>query len=126
VSVLILQGTDDPLVPYEGGGVARGRQGRIIGTEEVIRLWVQHNGCLPRPKKGALADKDATDGCKADWSLWSQGRSGSEVKLIRIVGGGHTWPGGVQYLPARWIGKVCRDFDATEVIWEFFRNHSKP
>jgi polyhydroxybutyrate depolymerase len=32
VSVLILQGTADPLVPYGGGGVLRGRRGKIIPT----------------------------------------------------------------------------------------------
>jgi polyhydroxybutyrate depolymerase len=48
------------------------------------------------------------------------------VILIRLEGGGHTWPGGLQYLPERLIGGVCRDFDATELIWTFFRRHSKP
>jgi polyhydroxybutyrate depolymerase len=48
------------------------------------------------------------------------------VILIRLEGGGHTWPGGSQYLPERLIGPVCRDFDGTELIWAFFRRHSKP
>jgi polyhydroxybutyrate depolymerase len=48
------------------------------------------------------------------------------VALLRLEGGGHTWPGGAQYLPAMLVGRVCRDFDATAVIWEFFRRHPKP
>lgn len=31
-----------------------------------------------------------------------------------------------QHLPERVIGRVCRDFDATALIWEFFRAHPKP
>jgi polyhydroxybutyrate depolymerase len=49
VSVLILQGTGDPLVPYGGGGVLAGRRGRIIGTEEAVWLWVEANGCAREP-----------------------------------------------------------------------------
>ena len=37
-----------------------------------------------------------------------------------VSDGGHTWPGGVQYLPERWIGPTSRDFAASEVIAEFF------
>lgn len=128
VSVLILQNTDDPLVPYEGGelrGIARGR-GKIIATDEAVKLWVARNGCVAEPKPGDLADKDSTDGTRARWFLWSPCKEKTEVKLIRIEGGGHTWPGGSQYLPQRLVGKVSRDFDASEVIWEFFRDHPKP
>ena len=54
------------------------------------------------------------------------GREGSEVVLIRLDGGGHTWPGGGQYLPEGLIGRVCHDLSAATVIWEFFRAHPKP
>lgn len=53
-------------------------------------------------------------------------RDGTEVVLDRIEGGGHTWPNGMQYLPERLIGRVCRDINRTEVTWEFFRSHPKP
>jgi polyhydroxybutyrate depolymerase len=48
------------------------------------------------------------------------GRDNSEVILYTIKGGGHTWPGGYQYLGKWIIGRTCRDMNATEVIWEFF------
>jgi polyhydroxybutyrate depolymerase len=41
-----------------------------------------------------------------------------------MEGGGHTWPGGHQYLPAWIIGKTSRDIDANEVIWNFFKKHA--
>ncbi|NMD03070.1 MAG: phospholipase, partial [Bacteroidales bacterium] len=50
---------------------------------------------------------------------------GTEVILYAVEGGGHTWPGGFQYLPAWIIGKTSRDIDANEVIWAFFKRHSK-
>lgn len=46
--------------------------------------------------------------------------SGTKVVLIKIKGGGHTWPGASQYLPKILVGTVCKDFNANDVIWEFF------
>jgi polyhydroxybutyrate depolymerase len=125
VSVFIVQGTKDPVVPYEAGWVARNR-GKIIATEEAVNLWVRHNGCDAKPATGTLADKDPKDGCIVQWSRWSKGRDKTEVLLYKIDGGGHTWPGGPQYLPVSVIGKVCRDFDATQTIFEFFKDHPRP
>ncbi len=126
VSVLILQGTGDPLVLYHGGGILRGKRGRIIDTDQAVKLWVKTDGCGPQPRTGALPDSDPNDGCLVRWSTWGNGRDGTEVTLYTIEGGGHTWPGGAQYLPAFVIGRVCRDFDGTEAIWAFFKAHPKP
>jgi polyhydroxybutyrate depolymerase len=124
VSVLILQGTTDPLVPYRGGAVAFGR-GRIIDTEEAARRWARLNGAAPEPRSSPLPAR-GRDQCGGLRLTYSGGRDGSEVVLVRLDGGGHTWPGGAQYLPEGLIGRVCRDFSATAVIWEFFRTHPKP
>lgn len=124
VSVLILQGTTDPLVPYRGGAVAFGR-GRIIDTEDAARRWARLNGTAPEPRSTVLP-APARDHCGGLRLTYSGGRDGSEVVLVRLDGGGHTWPGGGQYLPEALIGRVCHDFSATTVIWEFFRTHPKP
>jgi polyhydroxybutyrate depolymerase len=124
VSVLILQGTTDPLVPYRGGAIAFGR-GRIIDTEDAARRWARLNGAAPEPRPSALP-ADGEGRCGGLRLSYPGGRDGSEVVLVRLDGGGHTWPGGAQYLPERLVGRVCRDFDATALIWEFFRAHPKP
>jgi len=33
-------------------------------------------------------------------------------------------PSSVQYLRERTIGITCRDIDASQVIWEFFKKHT--
>jgi polyhydroxybutyrate depolymerase len=126
VSVFVIQGTDDPLVPIGGGFVKPGQRGRVLSTDKAIELWVEHNGCGKEAKTTDLADSDPKDGCRVKASRWSGGKDGTEVLYYKIEGGGHTWPGGPQYLPERLIGKVCRDFDATEAIWEFFKAHPRP
>jgi polyhydroxybutyrate depolymerase len=126
VSVLILQGTDDPLVPFDGGEVAGGKRGRIISTADTVKKWTQRDGCGPAPEIAKIIDSDPDDGCEAERSTWSSCRDGTDVTLYTLRGAGHTWPGGAQYLPQRFIGKVCRDIDATQVIWDFFKHHAKP
>ena len=138
MSVLILQGTQDPLVPYDGGkltvnlfpalGDRTARDhGAIVSTAEAIRLWNRANGTLGGPAEvEKLPDTDRLDGCTLERRDWPEGRHGSRVSLIRMVGAGHTIPGARQYLPEKIIGKTCRDADATELIWEFFSAHPKP
>jgi polyhydroxybutyrate depolymerase len=128
VSVLILQGTSDPLVPYDGGkiGIAgMGDRGKVIGTDETVKLWVQRDGCQTEPVEEALPDPESNDGCTIKRFTYGKGQGGTEVVLYKIEGGGHTWPGGPQYFPQFLIGRVCRDVNATQVIWDFFKAHPK-
>jgi polyhydroxybutyrate depolymerase len=128
LSVLILQGVDDPLVPFEGGDIKltrRIKRAGIIATEEAVKKWVQHNGAQRQAVIEKLADKDPRDGCRVKKLTYPQGKDGTEVMLYRLEGAGHTWPGGLQYLPKMIIGKVCRDINGTEVIWQFFKTHGR-
>ncbi len=128
VSVLIVQGTDDPLVLYEGGAIGGwdGKdRGAIISTDAACRLWVTANGCFEQSSVAPLPDRDPNDGCRVEATKWSQGQANSEVWLYRVQGGGHTWPGGIQYAPKRLIGRVTHDIDSDE-IWRFFESHPKP
>lgn len=128
VSVLIIQGTMDPLIPYDGGYVTPpgvGKRGEIISTDLAVQKWVTSNGCSTKAVEEALEDKSPSDGCRVTKMNYGNGKNGTEVCLYRIIGGGHTWPNGTQYLPQVVVGKCCRDFDGTSVIWEFFKSHPK-
>jgi polyhydroxybutyrate depolymerase len=52
-------------------------------------------------------------------------RSPGGLKVVgyTITGGGHTWPGGSQYLPKMFIGPVSHNLDACQAIWEFFKGN---
>jgi polyhydroxybutyrate depolymerase len=126
VSVMIIQGTGDRITPYAGGGVLRGTRGRIVSTDEAVALWTRSNACTADVESGEMPDVDPEDHCTVGWRRWSGCRDGAEVVLYRQEGGGHTWAGGPQYLPRFLVGRVCRDFDASDAIWAFFKAHPKP
>ncbi|HUR95105.1 MAG TPA: PHB depolymerase family esterase [Gemmatimonadales bacterium] len=120
VSVLAIQGTGDPLMPYAGGGTAHRR---VLSAERSIALWAGVNGCGSEPVAVDEPDR-VTDGTRVRRSTYEGCQEGRAVELRTIVGGGHTWPGG----PAagRSVGRVSRELDATAVIWRFFVEHPKP
>lgn len=127
VGLLVVNGTEDPLVPYDGGQVRVFGQdrGAIFSTDESMRRWAGFDGCTGEVRTTALPDRAPRDGTRAWETVWSGCESGVEVRRIRVEGGGHTWPGGRQYLPESLIGRVSRDFDAVPVIFDFFARHRR-
>ncbi len=125
VSVLVMNGTADPLVPYNGGPVVRNR-GDTISTDEIVRKWVTANHCTGNPMVSQLPDTDPSDGTRVTKTAYLECAQRSVVVLYRIEGGGHTWPGGRQYLPRAIVGRVSRDINANDAIWSFFASHPRP
>ncbi|MBI3724659.1 phospholipase [bacterium] len=128
VSVLAINGDKDPLVPWEGGEVhfLGTKRGNCRSVRETIDWWVNVDGCSKEPVVTEEADRDPNDGTRVRREVHGGGRDGTEVVLLAIEGGGHTWPGGHQYAPEMLVGKTCRDIDANEVMWEFFKKHPMP
>jgi len=125
ISVLLINGTKDPLVKFDGGPVGfkddeTGR-GVSLSTSWTIKILTENNSCMPGVKVEEIDDKEDDD-CKAEKETYYKCADGTKVILVTIKGGGHTWPGASQYLPKIIVGTVCKDFSATEMIWEFFKS----
>jgi polyhydroxybutyrate depolymerase len=115
--VVMINGTSDPVVKYDGGV---GKNGRIqtISVEDTAKEWAKLNHCAEKPSRSKLPSKgkggmetkvDTYDGCQAN----------AQVVLYSVKGGGNTWPGGEQYEVENSIGKTSDDLNANEVIWSF-------
>jgi len=123
VSVIHFHGSADEFVPFDGGR-GKGLSGvRFFSVPHSIAAWVAADGCGPTPVTTALPDA-ADDGTTATRTAYAAGRDGSEVVLITIEGGGHTWPGRDTRLEA--LGKSTKDISANDLMWEFFQRHPMP
>jgi len=122
VPVLFMNGTEDPIVPYDGGAVrVLGQErGRIWSTKDSAQWWRKINGCTRPATHETLPDRVPEDGTRTYIERSTGCASGAPVVVYRIDGGGHTWPGGLQYAPRSAIGQVARDFDGGHAIFEFF------
>jgi hypothetical protein len=40
--------------------------------------------------------------------------------FMEVDHGGHTWPGGIRYLPKAIIGPTTHAFDVSDASWQFF------
>jgi len=123
LSVMFMHGTDDPLVHIEGGNILRNR-GRNIPLADAVRFWLNFNQITQQAQPSDLPHHDP-NGTSVHREVYGGGKQNTEVVVYTVKGGGHTWPGGEQYLPAFLVGKVNHDIDASEVIWEFFSQHSR-
>jgi polyhydroxybutyrate depolymerase len=123
ISIMFMHGTQDPLVKIDGGVIAR-RNSRSVSLREAVDFWRRVNHASDLPSRTELPDRQA-DGTHVRRELYRSTSDEVEVVVYTIEGGGHTWPGGVQYLPVSLVGRTSANLDATEAIWAFFQRHHR-
>jgi len=127
VSILAINGDEDPLVPFKGGQVHffGRKRGEIIPVTEAAAFWGKRDGCGPIPRDETLPDRDPKDHTSVEKFSFPPSPQGHEVVLYVIHGGGHTWPMGWKYAGEWLVGRVSRELDACDLIWDFFKAHPK-
>jgi polyhydroxybutyrate depolymerase len=121
--VLYFHGTEDKIVGYDGTDFLTKKES-LLGAEDLVAWWAKRNGCGTEPKVEKLTNDAGAPTSVERWT-YEPGSTKAEVVLVKMVGAGHTWPGG-SWQPERLLGKVCRQVDASQEIWDFFAKHSLP
>jgi polyhydroxybutyrate depolymerase len=119
VPVIHFHGSKDNIVPFE---MKKGKTPsfmKLKGVEDSIQTWVKLNGCDEEPMTEMISKED--DEIEVTRTCYSGGKEDSEVVLVVIKEGGHTWPG--QKPPVGFIGKSARNISANDLMWEFFQKH---
>jgi polyhydroxybutyrate depolymerase len=119
VSVIMFNGTADPLIPYSGGEVGfSGLQGRVWPIERTAVFLAHRNGCATGSKAvvSGPAAPDAIRVVRLDWTHCSSERG---VTLYRVEGGGHQVYGRTNFLPLL-LGSGTRQVSAPETIMAAF------
>jgi polyhydroxybutyrate depolymerase len=133
--VLAIHGTADMFVGYDGGlgeGAldlpapdGSGRTLRDLGAAnqpkgpsipEITAAWAKRDGCGTKP----TTTKVTSDVDRLAYPC----PKGTEVELLRVAGGGHSWPGS-PLGPAieKVVGRTTTSISANDVMWTFFGKH---
>ena len=106
--ILQIHGTSDNIVPYNGNTGS-------LSIDDVISYWVNYNNCDTNPTITTFPDLDPSDGSIVEHIVYTGGDNASTTEHMKVIGGGHTWPGSVFILP-----ETNQDINASNEIWEFF------
>jgi polyhydroxybutyrate depolymerase len=111
VSVIMINGTGDSVVRYDGNSISREVDDSVDGA---MRFWMDHNGCgeAVTSESGNLVIDDYGD-CA----------NGSAVRLITVNDGAHSWYGGRKGWPTD--DDPSSELSATDAVWEFFAAHPR-
>ncbi len=123
IAIVMIHGTDDLNVPWEGGAGCGPSAFVFKGVPETVDFWAQNNAC-EGPETEFYAEGDGVckvrGGCAED----------ADVALCTIEGGDHSWPGGRRSLVSlgdcRGPGRQSTTFSADRALWEFFAAHPMP
>lgn len=116
IPVMIVNGTEDPLMPYEGGSIIGGR-GEVMSAEDTRDYWIEvNNADASNLEITQLPDLDPDDGSVVICEYYFAQESGAPVQFCRVEGGGHTMPS----INHPTIGRQNRDVEGARLIWEFF------
>jgi len=127
VSAIFMNGTADPIAPYDGGTIVGG-WGEVTSTSESLAYWISRNGTSTVPVIETLADVDTNDDSHVKKYTYDNGANNTEVVLYEIVGGGHTEPSLVERYAELYLALVGRqngDIEMADAVWDFFRKKSK-
>lgn len=119
IPVLIIQGTDDLTIPWNG--IKRGDVPVYLSTAESAVYWAVTNGCKGDPKLVEGLDIAPDDGTIVRHVYYDDCSNSADVEVFAIIGGGHTWPGTPLEAGG---GAISRDLYASAAIWKFFEAHS--
>ncbi|HEX2382414.1 MAG TPA: PHB depolymerase family esterase [Acidimicrobiales bacterium] len=110
-------GTADPIIPFEGGAVRCCGMPVLPAPSVAMSNWAAHNGCDPNYTEDRL-------GTEVRRQTWNNCQGGSSAVFYVIDGGGHTWPGSAS--ASGRLGLTTTQIDASETIWDFFKQHPLP
>jgi len=125
VSAIFINGTKDPLVPFNGGHVTifKQKRGAILSVYESIEIWKEINDCSEKISEMPFPNTNSKDNCTAIKTVWQNPeKTNIQVVAIKVENGGHTWPGTKQNLPKWLVGNTNQDINGCDEIWSFFKS----
>lgn len=120
--IMLVNGTNDPINPYEGGAVTLfgfGDRGTVQSARRSA-AWFARAAGAAGPSIGRIPPRAGSDPTWVERSVWRTGRR--EVVLLSVHGGGHVVPQS-GWRPPRLLGGVTTAIDGPSEAWAFFRRN---
>jgi polyhydroxybutyrate depolymerase len=119
--LLLMNGTKDPIVPYNGGEMKflKKRMGEVTSTKETIGFWIKHNQCNKNPNTKNLPNLNKRDNSYVIKQSYTKCKNDATVELYSIQGGGHSMPSKRGFNLAKLLGERNRDIEGINVIVDF-------
>lgn len=121
VSMLVWVGTQDLVMPFEGGDVSLGIGGTVVSAIETVNFWILRNQTSDAEPEFTYPDIDPTDGSTVIGERFVFGADGSEVLFVTVLGGGHSMPS-LRYPSA---GRQNRDVESATEAWAFLSTQTR-
>ncbi|MFN2303143.1 MAG: alpha/beta hydrolase family esterase [Anaerolineales bacterium] len=121
-SVMFLAGTEDPIIPYEGGkvGLSDSNLGRVLSAEDTVNFWLNLMDIQAEADITEFRDRESADESSVTRFVYK----GSKTALwfYQVAGGGHAWPGEEPFssLEQQTNGTKNQDINAVDEAWSFF------
>ncbi|MCK5284591.1 MAG: prolyl oligopeptidase family serine peptidase [Alphaproteobacteria bacterium] len=122
VPMLLINGTADPIIPWEGGFVKIGKKsiGEVISTYETIKFWIENNKCNSKSETILIKDRIKRDKSSIRKHIYAC-QDNAQVVLYEVVNGGHNRPNPKGWTPVKLLGYQNRDITTAVEVWKFFR-----
>jgi polyhydroxybutyrate depolymerase len=122
--VLMINGTKDRLIPFEGTTEGGG----TFAIPALGEFWAKLNGCR-EVRERKLPDVDRSDRSTVVFKSWVGCQRGGSVEQYIVVGGGHQPPAASGSSGGRLsnalLGPRNGDIDTAETVWAFFKRFQR-
>lgn len=115
--ILHIHGNADAVVPYLGS-ITTG-----VSVDAMLEFWQNHLGCDLTPTFSAMPNPNLLDLSHPERYTYMNCTS-SQLEHIKIIGGGHQWPGISTLIGG--VGTINMDFYSPQTIWEFLDGRECP
>ena len=122
VAVMIMNGTRDPINPFEGGELSfHGliNMGPVLSTQGTTRYFLREADSSGNPKISRTPEKEGEADTWIERKTWAP-EGWAEVRQVSVHGGGHSIPQ-QGYRFARMYGNTSSAIDSAVEVWSFFQ-----
>ena len=121
---MLLLGTEDPIMPLEGGkpGLKGTKSSSVLSAVDTVETWLRYLGLPSDLQVIELPDCVLDDRSTVSRMIYTDGEA--SLWCYQVNGGGHAWPGMEPYsrIERQANGYKNQDVQAVDEAWRFFQN----